>query len=256
MPLEEIYRTSYNEIEYLKVYLTHLSDTNTRQLFKDVMIHEIDVFQIKITEEYTLLFKETFPHRVNEALEITRRQREKTWEDVNGLLQKLDTLNWEIMSWVNRISFVDLSQVDIRGATLTKGKSLWTRQFQDLKKRIDEVLMQFTYKGHPLHYVGSLNNGTRGAHKGKTVININDFDVDLFVVHSVEWHRNLPIIMKKYPQNLSNGKIFPLGTHMQELQNLSHAVGQALAGELGDDLKNAWDFIDNTEIVLREIDSY
>lgn len=256
MPLEDVYRASYNEIEYLKVYLTHLADLDTRELFKDMMIQEIDDFQIEIIEEYTLLFKEAFPHRANEPVGITERQREKSREKVNILLQKLDTLNWKIMRWANRIAFVDLSQADIRGAILTKGERLWVRQFQSIKKCIDGVLMQFAYRGRPLQYVGSLNNGTRGAHKGKTAININDFDVDLFVVHPVEWRRHLPVILQHYPGNLSNGKIFPFGTHMKELQDLSHAVGKALARELKDNVKNAWRFIDSTEIVLRERDSF
>ncbi|PKX89853.1 uncharacterized protein P174DRAFT_515855 [Aspergillus novofumigatus IBT 16806] len=255
LPLGDIYRDSYNEIEYLKIYLSHFVGPNTH-LFKDAVIQEIDDFQVKISKEYMLLFKEAFPHRANEPFGITEVQHEKSWENVDSLLQKLDALNWKITHWADRVAFVDLNQADIRRAILAKGEILWARQFQDIKRRIDEILTQFAYRGHPLKYVGSLNNGTRGAHKARTVININDFDVDLFVVHPVEWHRHLPVILEQFPENFSNGKIFPLGTHMQDLQDLSHAVGRALARELKDYVKDAWKFIDNTEIVLRERDSF
>jgi hypothetical protein len=92
--------------------------------------------------------------------------------------------------------------------------------------------------------------------KGNSVINLDDFDVDLFVAHTEEWRRHLPVIQQQFPDNFSIGKIHPLETHMHELQNLGYAVGHALAANLTGRLKRSWRFIKNTEIVLREIGAY
>jgi hypothetical protein len=64
------------------------------------------------------------------------------------------------------------------------------------------------------------------------------------------------VIREQFPENFSNGKIYPLGTHMHELQNLSHAVGHALAANLTGKVKQSWRFIGKTEIVLRDIGPY
>ncbi|RHZ43075.1 uncharacterized protein CDV56_100147 [Aspergillus thermomutatus] len=254
--MEDIFRASYNEIEYLKAYFGHIQSPHIQQSFEAEILHPIEEFQILVTKEYTLLFKDAFPHRINEAAGLPEPQRRRARNGVIRLLRKLDMLNWNITAWAHRNAMIDLQQTDTREKILMQGEGIWARRFRSIKAEIDAVLEQFSYRGHPLQYVGSLKHGIRGSHKGKSAINIDDFDVDLFVAHAEEWHRHLPAIQEKFPQHFSNGKIYPLGTHMHELQNLSHAVGYALAANLRGKVKNSWRFIGHTEIVLREIDKY
>ncbi|EAW24686.1 putative C6 transcription factor [Aspergillus fischeri NRRL 181] len=208
---------------------TSLSDNATR--FKAELLHPIEEFQALVTNEYTLLFKDAFPHRVNEAAGLPEPQRARAREGVTRLLRKLDTLNGNITTWAYQNAMVDLRQVDTRENILMQGEAIWARRFRSIKEDIDALLEQFSYHGHPLQYVGSLSHGIRGRHKGKSAINMDDFDVDLFVAHA-EWRAHLPLIREQFPENFSNGKIHPLGTHMHELQNLSYAVGHALAANL------------------------
>ncbi|KAF4292516.1 hypothetical protein KXW98_007063 [Aspergillus fumigatus] len=256
LPQEDVFRASYNRIEFLKAYFSHIQSPHIQQRFKAELLHPIEEFQALVTTEYTLLFKDAFPHRVNEAAGLPEPQRAQAREGVNRLLRKLDMLNGNITAWAYQNAKVDLRQVDARENILTQGEAIWARRFRSIKEDIDALLEQFSYYGQPLQYVGSLCHGTRGRHKGKSAINMDDFDVDLFVVHAEEWRRHLPVIRDRFPENFSNGKIYPLGTHMHELQNLSHAVGHALAANLTGRVGKSWRFIENTEIVLREIDAY
>ncbi|GIC90461.1 uncharacterized protein Aud_006895 [Aspergillus udagawae] len=260
LPLEDVFRASYNDIEYLKVYFSHTQNPHIQQRFEAEILHPIEDFQVSVTKEYTLLFKDAFPHRISEAAGLAEPQRAQAREGVVRLLQNIDTLNWNITAWAYQNAMIDLRQVDARENILTQGEAIWAHRFRSIKEDIDAVLGQFSYHGHPLRYVGSLSHGIRGRHKGNSAINLDDFDVDLFVAHAEEWHRHLPVIREQFPENFSNGKIYPLGTHMHEIQNLSHAVGHAvghaLAANLMGKVKQSWRFIGNTEIVLREIGPY
>ncbi|GFG08691.1 hypothetical protein IFM61392_05499 [Aspergillus lentulus] len=251
-----MFRASYNEIEYLKVYFSHIQIPPIQQRFEADLLHPIEEFQALVTREYTLLFKDAFPHRINEAAGLQESQRARAREGVTRLLRKLDMLNENITAWAYQNAMVDLRQVDARENILTQGEAISARRFRSIKEDIDAVLGQFSYHGHPLQYVGSLSHGIRGHHKGTSVINLDDFDVDLFVAHAEEWRRHLPVIREQFPDNFSNGKIHSLGTHMHELQNLSYAVGHALAANLTGRVKKSRRFIGNTEIVLREIGAY
>ncbi|PYH87083.1 hypothetical protein BO82DRAFT_397013 [Aspergillus uvarum CBS 121591] len=257
LPLEDLFRASYNELEYLKLYLGDLQDPNTHHHpFTSAHIDEVETFQAYITHQYTLVFKHAFPHRANEPFGLTIHQESTTRANVTLLLRHLDAANWALARWAQQNILLDIAQADLRRRGVTRGEALWTQRYAAIKARVDGVLAGSRYRGQPLAYVGSLNHGIRGAHKGKTAINLHDFDVDLFVVHPAEWRRLLPAIRTGYPDHLSNEKIFPLETHLRELQELGEAVGLALAAELRGKVKGAGRFKGGTEIVLREFDRY
>ncbi|GFG12474.1 hypothetical protein IFM5058_05964 [Aspergillus udagawae] len=205
LPLDDVFRASYNDIEYLKVYFSHTQNPHIQQRFEAEILHPIEDFQVSVTKEYILLFKDAFPHRINEAAGLAEAQRAQAREGVVRLLQKIDTLNWNITAWAYQNAMNDLRQVDARENILTQGEAIWARRFRSIKEDIDAVLGQFSYHGHPLRYVGSLTHGIRGRHKGNSAINLDDFDVDLFVAHAEEWHRHLPVIREQFPENFSNG---------------------------------------------------
>jgi hypothetical protein len=163
-----MFRALYNEIEYLKVYFSHIQSPPIQQRFKAEILHPIEEFQVNVMQGIHLVIQRCISSPVRGESE-SRHSR---------------------------------------------------------------------------------------SPKGKFRINLDDFDVDLFVAHAEEWRRHLPVIREQFLENFSNGKLHPLGTHMYELQNLSYAVGHALAANLTGRLKKSWRFIENTEIVLREIGAY
>ncbi|MFC9944565.1 eCIS core domain-containing protein [Streptomyces pratensis] len=256
LPLEDRYRAAYNEIEFFKAYVSRIEDPETRRRFEVELLDEISEFQVDSVKEYKSAFKEAFPHRANEPLGLSRQQQAMSRARVQQLVWQLRGMNRKITRWANRNGIVDLDRSEIGKGISKKGERIWGERYQNIKKTIDGVVLRFTYKGRKLEYVGSLNTGTRGPHKGRTAFNINDFDVDLFVVHPAEWRKYLPVITAEAPEKVSNGKIFPIWPQMRELYNLGRTVGKALTRVLRGRVKDSEKFTDETEVVLREKDSY
>ncbi|KAA8650559.1 uncharacterized protein ATNIH1004_003246 [Aspergillus tanneri] len=253
LPLESSFKEGWNSIEFMKIYLQQSEDVKLRLLFQKEMMLKIDDFQTDITKQYTAIFKDAFPRRENEPFGLTDEQKASTRERVQRLIWHLDEMILTIKCWANRNG---MKQYEVSNGIAEKGEQLWNDRFQSLKETIDKLLLRYSYKGKHLQYVGSLNHGMRGAHKGRTAFNINDFDVDLFVVHAAEYHKFYPVIAAEFPGNISNGKIFPIGTEMGELVDLSREVGNALMYELRDKVNHPEKFVDGTEIVLREWDAW
>lgn len=137
LPQEDVFRASYNRIEFLKAYFSHIQSPHIQQRFKAELLHPIEEFQALVTTEYTLLFKDAFPHRVNEAAGLPEPQRAQAREGVNRLLRKLDMLNGNITAWAYQNAKVDLRQVDARENILTQGEAIWARRFRSIKEDID-----------------------------------------------------------------------------------------------------------------------
>jgi hypothetical protein len=256
LPLEDRYRAAYNEIEFFKAYVSRIEDPETRRRFEEELLDEISDFQVDSVKEYKSAFKEAFPHRANEPLGLSRQQQAMSRARVQQLVWQLRGMNRKITRWANRNGVVDLDRSEIGKGIAKKGERIWDERYRNIKKTIDGVVFRFDYKGRKLQYVGSLNTGTRGPHKGRTAFNVNDFDVDLFVVHPAEWRKYLPVVTKEAPEKVSNGKIFPIWPQMRELYNLGRTVGKALTRVLRGRVKDSEKFTDETEVVLREKDSY
>ncbi|GFF87540.1 hypothetical protein IFM53868_05181 [Aspergillus udagawae] len=141
------------------VNLVKGKNPHIQQRFEAEILHPIEDFQVSVTKEYTLLFKDAFPHRINEAAGLAEPQRAQAREGVVRLLQKIDTLSWNITAWAYQNAMIDLRQVDARENISTQGEAIWARRFRSIKEDIDAVLGQFSYDGHPLRYVGSLTHG-------------------------------------------------------------------------------------------------
>ncbi|UUN25136.1 DUF4157 domain-containing protein [Streptomyces sp. FIT100] len=257
LPLEDRYRAAYNEIEFFKAYVSRIEDAETRRRFEVELLDEVSDFQVDSVKQYKAAFKEAFPHRANEPLGLTRQQQAASRARVQQLVWQLRGMNRKITRWANLNGITNLDQNEIGKGIAKKGERIWDERYRNIKKTIDGVVLRFQYKGRNLQYVGSLKNeGQRGPHKGRTAFNINDFDVDLFVVHPAEWRKWLPIITEEAPQMVSNGKIFPIWPQMRELYNLGRSVGKALTRVLRGRVKDSRKFTDETDIVLREKDSY
>jgi hypothetical protein len=61
LPLEDMFRALYNEIEYLKVYFSHIQSPPIQQRFKAEILHPIEELQVNVMQGYTSLFKDAFP---------------------------------------------------------------------------------------------------------------------------------------------------------------------------------------------------
>ncbi|MGP3999966.1 eCIS core domain-containing protein [Streptomyces sp. 8N706] len=255
LPLQNKYQTAYNNIEYIKTYLSTIENEEVRRRFKEELLDEISDFQVDSVREYKTAFKRAFPRRVTELRPLKKRQEKTARRQVSALLVELRMMTGKISRWAARNGVSDFSGGAFSKAVTQKGEKIWKREYLDIKNTIDGVVNRFSYKTKPLEYVGSLRKGTRGPHKGRTAFNVSDFDVDLFVVHPEEWARIYPKMIKHRPDLTDDAKIFPALPYMKQLVSLGQRVGRSLAGALHGRLRSVSELL-KTEIVLRKDPAY
>ncbi|MEU8567474.1 hypothetical protein AB0C51_03760 [Streptomyces pathocidini] len=251
LPLQDQYSAAYNNIEYIKSYVNSIEDAEVRNRFREEVLDAVVDFQKDSVRKYKVAFKKAFPHREQELTRPRKRTRRQVRNQVLDLLVELRTMNSKITRWAAATGIEDFSRGKFDKALLEKGKRIWDREYKSIKGTIDGIVNKHRYKGKRLEYVGSLKSGLRGPHKGKTAFNINDFDVDLFVVHPEEWKRVYPMMKRDWPEVVDNLKMFPRPPHLQELINKGDEVGGELATALEGRLKDVSEIRNETEIVLR-----
>ncbi|MGH9194615.1 MAG: hypothetical protein ACRD1T_02610, partial [Acidimicrobiia bacterium] len=255
LPLQDQYSNAYNNIEYIKSYVNSIQDPEVRSRFQEELLDDVVNFQKDSVREYKEVFKQAFPNRSMELNRPRKFQRRQLRNRVSRLLLELRVMNGKISRWASTTGIEGFNRSEFDKALLKKGETIWDSEYKAIKATIDKVVDRHHYKGKRLRYVGSLNTGMRGPHKGKTAFNINDFDVDLFVVHPEEWKRAYPHMKRDYPNFVDDQKMFPRRPHLNDLVNKSQEVGGDLANAVRGRLKDLSEFY-KTEIVLRWQDSY
>jgi hypothetical protein len=254
MPLGDQYTQAYNNIEYIKTYINSIQNERVRNQFKEEILDDVISFQKDSVGEYKKAFKTAFPSRSLEHRAPDRETAVQVEAKVAVLLEKLRGMNGKISGWASRTGIEGFGKEEFDEVLLEKGKAIWDREYSAIKGIIDGVLSKEDYKKKPLEYVGSLKWGTRGPHKGRTAFNVDDFDVDLFVVHPAEWKRVYPLIKQRYPEEVDGEKFFPKNVRpfLAELEQKGTAVGGTLANALAGRLKDDSEIRHMTDIVLRK----
>lgn len=253
MPLGEEYSNAYNNIEYVKTYVNSIQNGKVRNQFREEILDDLISFQKDSVSAYKKAYKIAFPSRKLEDREPDRETKIEVRAKVAVLLEKLGAMNGKISRWANKAGIEGFGKEDFDEALLEKGHTIWEREYQAIRGIIDRVLSKERYKKQPLEYVGSLKRGTRGPHKGRTAFNVDDFDVDLFVVHRGEWKRVYPLIKRDFPREVDGEKFFPKNVrpHLADLERKGTVVGGRLADALVGRLKDDSEIRNETDIVLR-----
>ncbi|MFG2882701.1 DUF4157 domain-containing protein [Streptomyces sp. NPDC048297] len=253
MPLGDQYTQAYNNMEYVKTYINSIENERVRSQFKEEILDDIISFQKGSVGDYKKAFKMAFPSRSLEHRAPDRETAVQVETKVAVLLEKLRGMNGKISGWARRTGVEGFGREDFDKVLVEKGKIIWEREYKAIKGIIDGVLSKEDYKKKPLEYVGSLKWGTRGPHKGRTAFNVDDFDVDLFVVHPEEWKRVYPLIKRQFPNEVDGEKFFPknVGDILADLEVKGMVVGGRLADALEGRLKDDGEIRNKTDIVLR-----
>ncbi|WP_405477613.1 DUF4157 domain-containing protein [Streptomyces sp. NBC_00009] len=253
MPLGDQYTQAYNNMEYVKTYINSIENERVRNQFKEEILDDVISFQKDSVGDYKKAFKMAFPDRSLEHRAPDRETAAQVEAKVAVLLEKLRGMNGKISGWARRTGIEGFDREEFDKVLAEKGKTIWEREYKAIKGIIDRVLSKEDYKKKPLEYVGSLKWGTRGPHKGRTAFNVDDFDVDLFVVHPEEWKRVYPLIKRRFQDEVDGEKFFPknVGDILAELVVKGVDVGGRLADALEGRLKDDDEIRNKTDIVLR-----
>ncbi|MGH8902479.1 MAG: hypothetical protein ACRDYA_12570 [Egibacteraceae bacterium] len=191
--------------------------------------------------EFKKIFKDFFPSRSRETA-LSKAAEMEAARRIRPLVTEAENLLDELEEWGAATGIKALSRESIDETLQTRGYQLWREAFQGTQAKINAIISRFSYQGSSLEYLGSMKTGLRGAHKGKTYFDANEFDVDLYVVNADEFDR----AVRNNPTLKYEDKIFPTIEDTPELFRISREVGKALAKAFPD-VRG----IGESEIVLR-----
>ncbi|MFD7233783.1 DUF4157 domain-containing protein [Streptomyces syringium] len=251
LPLGDRYRKAYNSIEYLKAYVNRIENPRVKERFQRELLPDIEHFQKDSVSEYKKVFKEAYPHRVDEPNELNALQKSRAEAKMRVLLLRLRVMTRRIGTWGDANGVPDLTGGAIDEAVRRRGQTIWEEEYKSIRSTVDSVLVRYTYKGARLHYLGSLKWGTRGPHKGRTAFNTSDFDVDLYVVHPIEFAKAYPVMKANSPKDVDEEKISPKKPWMADLVNLGSTLGAEFVRTLGERVRNPEE-LRKTDIYLRK----
>jgi hypothetical protein len=225
------YRRDWVAIDNLRSYMRREADPEFRAQFESEFGGRIAELQRRQSAEFKKLWKELFERKADEYV-LSPEGRQRAEELLRGFTAEADGLMREVSEFADGTGIPALAPDTIRGTIDREGTAAWEASLQETQDKINKVLENVTYEGHPIGFIGSMKTGWRGAHKAKTHFDPHDFDVDLYVVVDQETYDS---IAAAYP-NLDNDdiKIMPDEDNPPDLVDLAARIGRALKEQFPD----------------------
>jgi hypothetical protein len=250
LPMTEDFRQAYLAIDYFKYLMGTIEDPALRQRYETELLPRIDAFQERAVPGFKTVYREFFPSTSYEVpLEADAAQAAVA--RVQPLVEETQRMLAEITEWAASTGLPELAPDAIDDSIRTTGADAWRTEYERIKGMVDDLLTRFDYKGQPLGYIGSMQDGWRGPHKGMVHADLRAFDLDLWVLHPDEYDRLYDEVMRTNADLVSRGKIFPDPEATPELFLLSKRIQEAL-----EELLPGVDEIGTSEIVLRRDPPY
>jgi hypothetical protein len=203
------------------------ADPETRARFEAEFADRVRELQARQTAEFKSMWKQLFPSKKDEFA-LTPEGSARAEEMIQRHVAEAESFMNELSEFAATTGDPALADGNAEHTMDRDGTAAWEASFQETQARINEVLSrpEFRYHGQEIGYIGSMQSGWRGAHKGKTRFDPFDFDVDLYVVVDQETYDN---IRRDYPHlDSDDTKLMPSETEPEDLVRLSARIGAAL----------------------------
>jgi phage-related protein len=258
-PLRARYAKVYDRIEYYKAYVSSIEDAAVKESFQSELLDNIEGLQATSVAAYKEAYTEAFPERGDEEKKMSAETESTLREKIDGLTAELEEMLGSIIEWGNGTGITDLSGDAVDEVFDVKGPEIWNRRFLQIQGVINDIVSDADYQGRPVGLVGSVVTGQRGRYKGRVRLNLDDFDVDMYVVDPEEFDRVLPLVRGTGLVKAEGSVIMPDLEHTPDLLALSRQVAGKIGSELEKlDVKNLNRITgsDPSEIALRRTAPY
>jgi hypothetical protein len=231
-PLRARYAEVYDRIEYYKAYVNSIEDTAVKESFQNELMDNIEGLQTTSVAAYKEAYTEAFPERGDEEKEMSAETEAALTEKIEGLTAELEEMLSSVVEWGNSTGVTDLSGDAVDEVFDVKGPEIWNARFEQIQGVINGIVSDTEYQGQRVGLVGSVVTGRRGRYKGRVRLNLDDFDVDMYVVDPEEFDRVLPLVAGTALVKAEGSVIMPDAEHTPDLLALSRQVDAELADEL------------------------
>ena len=251
MPLRVKFREAFNAVEFFKTYVESIEDKEVQEKFRAELLSKVEKLQKDSTDAYKAAYKQAFPDRASERRPLSRSMEAGTKAQIKPLVAKLNGMLRQLTTWAATNRITDLDDDEIEKELTKRGFEIWKARYLEVKSEIDSVVKKFSYKGRPINYVGSLTRGRKGPHKGMTAFTVNDFDVNLYVVHPEEWRALYPTMKTKAAHRLKGELIFPYAPITPELAEVSERISREIVAIFKGKVRDI-SRLEDTEVVIRK----
>lgn len=221
------FRRAWIGIDNFRSYMLHTADPATRERFEAEYADRIHDLQSHQTKQFKTLWKQLFLSKADEYA-LSPEGSRRAAELINRQVLEAEKLMTELEGFAASTGEPALAEGKAASTIDREGATAWEASFRETQAKINDVLANpdFKYRGHEIGYIGSMQTGMRGAHKGKTRFDPYDFDVDLYVVVDQETFNEL---VATYPGLDSDDiKIMPDDIDPPDVVWLGKQIGQAL----------------------------
>ncbi|WP_189212634.1 toxin glutamine deamidase domain-containing protein [Actinokineospora fastidiosa] len=219
------FRRSWVAIDNFRSYMERTASPEVRERFQAEFADRIASLQSEQTAEFKKLWKGLFRSKSDEY-SLTPEGAAMAEGVIDGFTEESNRLLRDLAAFANSTGVPELAEGRAEGTIDREGTEAWRESFREVQATIDRVLEDFDYRGNKIGYIGSMQTGWRGAHKGKTRFDPNDFDVDLYVVVDRETFDELA---RQNPTlDIDDDKIMPDGRRPRDIARLGIRIGEAL----------------------------
>jgi hypothetical protein len=224
LPMNDDFRRPYDQLDSIRYFMEEYAPPEIRQRFEAEQLPALREFREQALERFKALYREFFPSTSSERA-LPPERAAAAEERVRPLVEEAERMLEEIRTWSEATGVPELRREAFDQA-VEQGERAWRQRYEEYRAAAVEVVARARYQGEPLGFIGSMQDGLRGPHKGMTRADLNAFDLDLYVIHRAEFDRLYDIIMQHRPELLSRGKIFPDrdGQLTPELRRLITAI--------------------------------
>jgi phage-related protein len=227
------YEDVYNRIGYFKAYVESIEDPAVKASFESEILAKMEQLQATSPKAFKEAYENAFGKKGSESAELPAEKEEELSAKLEEIIGQCEAMLTSIMEWGDATGVTDLSGDAIEEVFDRKGPEIWNERFLEIKEQVDRIISGYRYKEeYTVGYVGSMVRGLRGRFKGRTNMDIDLFDVDMYVVDPEEFERVLPLVDADLV--LAEGSvILPDPEHTPDLLRLSNQIQRELASKLG-----------------------
>jgi hypothetical protein len=207
LPLNDAFRRPYDALDSIAYFMEEHAPPEIRQRFEAEQLPALREFRKQALERFQTLYRKFFPSTSSERALPPDRARDAA-DEVRPLAEEAERMLEEVRAWSDATGVPELRREAFDQA-VEQGERAWRQRYEEYRAAAMDVVARARYQGEPLGFIGSMQDGLRGPHKGMTRADLNAFDLDLYVIHRAEFDRLYDIIMQHRPELLSRGKIFP-----------------------------------------------
>jgi len=232
LPGAGYFKEQYNRLDSLAYYLEKVTAPDEREEFLKEILPEVTAQDFP--GEFKKTYKEFLPSISREG-PLTPERSAEALSSTSEISRKVEDAYAEVVDWAERHGIFQREGTTVDEAVAI-GEAEYRLAYERTTARIQKIVAEVAERYEiTLDYVGSMRSGSRGPHKGGVHANLDDFDLDLFIVDRDWYDMEYLRAMTFFPDQVSRAKI--LSDDPSVSQPELNKLNAVLVAKLGEEFR-------------------